>query len=144
HRVFMPLAYCHSPAVVYVFRCANRLLKHWRSTNMKQIVLEQPGQFKCGEAVDPANPGPGEALVKIKRIGICGTDLHAYRGKQPFFSYPRRLGHELGVDVIAVGDNPHGIKEGSRCAVEPYLTCGKCIACRGGKTNCCMELKCLG
>ena len=111
---------------------------------MRQIVLEQPGNFTSGETAHPGKPGPGEALVRIHRVGICGTDLHAFRGKQPYFTYPRRLGHELGVEVVAIGSGVENLKVGQRCAVEPYLTCGKCIACRAGKTNCCMELKCLG
>lgn len=89
-------------------------------------------------------PGPGEALVAVRRIGICGTDLHAFRGRQPFFQYPRVLGHELGVEVLAIGENVVNIAPGERCAVEPYLNCGTCIACRRGKTNCCVRLQVLG
>jgi 2-desacetyl-2-hydroxyethyl bacteriochlorophyllide A dehydrogenase len=83
----------------------------------------------------------------VRRIGICGTDLHAYQGNQPFFTYPRVLGHELGVEVVEVADGPEGgegIRAGDRCAVEPYLSCGSCIACRSGKTNCCVRLEVLG
>ena len=111
---------------------------------MKQVVLEQPGRFVASETAHPGKPTEGEALVKVRRLGICGTDLHAFRGKQPFFTYPRRLGHELGVEVVEVGPKVTELKAGDLCSVEPYLTCGKCIACRNGKTNCCMELKCLG
>ncbi len=111
---------------------------------MREIVLEQPGRFVARECPQPGRPGVGEALVRIYRIGICGTDLHAFAGRQPFFTYPRRLGHELGVEVVEVGPGDSSIKVGDRCSVEPYLTCGVCIACRAGKTNCCMELKCLG
>lgn len=92
----------------------------------------------------PETVAAHEALVRVHRVGICGTDLHAYQGSQPFFSYPRRLGHELGVEVIKVGAEVKKIKVGDACAVEPYLTCGKCIACVHGKTNCCVDLKCLG
>lgn len=111
---------------------------------MKTIVLDKPGAFRFTDTAPPARPGPGEALVRVRRIGICGTDLHAYRGKQPFFSYPRILGHELGVEVVEVAANNRGLAPGDRCAVEPYLNCGKCIACRRGKPNCCVELKVLG
>ena len=83
-------------------------------------------------------------LVRVHRIGVCGTDLHAFAGKQPFFTYPRVLGHELGVEVIDPGDAPGGLKAGDRCAVEPYLNCGRCIACRRGKPNCCTSLQVLG
>ena len=80
----------------------------------------------------------------MSRVGICGTDLHAFRGRQPFFSYPRILGHELGVVVTAVGHDVENVKIGDRCTVEPYLTCGTCIACQRGKTNCCEQMQVLG
>ncbi len=113
---------------------------------MKTIVLETPGEFRLIETAEPGAPGMGEALVRVKRIGICGTDLHAFRGRQPFFSYPRILGHELGVEVVALGETqqPHSLQVGDLCAVEPYLNCGICGPCRRGKTNCCQQLKVLG
>ena len=110
---------------------------------MLQIVLEQPGKFTAIDAAEPVRQ-PGDALVRVHRIGVCGTDLHAFAGRQPFFSYPRVLGHELGVEVIEPGDDPHGLKPGDRCSVEPYVNCGKCIACRSGKPNCCANIKVLG
>lgn len=111
---------------------------------MQTIILEEPGRFVLVDMAEPEAPGPGEALVRVRRVGICGTDLHAYRGRQPFFSYPRILGHELGVEVVALGSASDTLKVGDRCAVEPYLNCGECIACRQGKTNCCARLKVLG
>lgn len=110
---------------------------------MQTIVLEQPGTFRRIDTAPPPKPGPGEALVRVRRIGICGTDLHAYRGRQPFFSYPRILGHELGVEVVAAPGQSH-VRPGDCCAVEPYLNCGHCTACRRGKPNCCESLQCLG
>jgi 2-desacetyl-2-hydroxyethyl bacteriochlorophyllide A dehydrogenase len=110
---------------------------------MLQIVLEKPGQFTATDGPQP-HPAPGEALVRVHRIGVCGTDLHAFAGKQPFFTYPRIAGHELGVEVVEPGSDPHGLVTGDRCSVEPYLNCGRCIACRQGKPNCCAELKVLG
>ena len=110
---------------------------------MIAIALEKPGQFIAVDGPPPA-PAPGDALVRVHRIGICGTDLHAFGGRQPFFSYPRILGHELGVEVIDPGSDPNGLEAGDRCSVEPYLNCGRCIACRAGRSNCCAELKCLG
>lgn len=80
----------------------------------------------------------------MRNIGVCGTDLHAFRGRQPFFTYPRILGHELAVDVVDVGNDVTALKAGDRCAVNPYLNCGTCQACRRGKTNCCETLKVLG
>lgn len=111
---------------------------------MLQISLDQPGVFSArNDALEPT-PGPGDALVRVHRIGVCGTDLHAFAGRQPFFTYPRVLGHELAVEVIEPGSDPHGLKAGDRCSVEPYLNCGHCIACRRGKPNCCTDLKVLG
>jgi 2-desacetyl-2-hydroxyethyl bacteriochlorophyllide A dehydrogenase len=110
---------------------------------MLQIVLEKPGHFAVLDGPEPVL-APGEALVRVHRIGVCGTDLHAFAGKQPFFNYPRILGHELGVEVLDPGSAPHGLKTGDRCSVEPYINCGRCIACRRGKPNCCTDLKVLG
>ncbi len=110
---------------------------------MLTIVLEQPGGFAAVDRPEPA-AAPGTALVRVHRIGVCGTDLHAFAGKQPFFTYPRVLGHELGVEVLDPGDDPQGLKAGDRCSVEPYLNCGHCIACRRGKPNCCTTLQVLG
>jgi 2-desacetyl-2-hydroxyethyl bacteriochlorophyllide A dehydrogenase len=95
------------------------------------------------DAPVPERPGPGEALVRVRRVGVCGTDLHAFRGKQPFFTYPRIVGHELGVEVVEAGEAAP-LAPGDRCAVEPYLHCGTCLACRRGKTNCCVRLQTLG
>jgi threonine dehydrogenase-like Zn-dependent dehydrogenase len=110
---------------------------------MLTITLEEPGRFTAGDRPEPA-AAPGTALVRVHRVGVCGTDLHAFAGKQPFFSYPRVLGHELGVEVIDPGDAPHGLRAGDRCSVEPYLNCGTCIACRRGKPNCCASLQVMG
>jgi 2-desacetyl-2-hydroxyethyl bacteriochlorophyllide A dehydrogenase len=111
---------------------------------MQAVVLDKPGQFRVVDVGDPQILRPDEALLRIRRVGVCGTDQHAYRGRQPFFSYPRVLGHELGAEVLEIGPNHRGIKAGDRCAIEPYLNCGHCIACRRGKTNCCSQLRVLG
>lgn len=111
---------------------------------MLTIALEAPGKFLAlPDSARPEVPR-GNALVRIHRIGVCGTDLHAYRGRQPFFNYPRILGHELGVEVIEPGDPAAGLKKGDHCSVEPYMNCGRCVACRRGKPNCCTQLKVLG
>lgn len=114
---------------------------------MRTVILDRPGHLTLAETTPPTSLGPGEALVRVGRVGVCGTDLHAFRGDQPFFTYPRVLGHELGVEVLALGpggDDGRGIAPGDLCAVEPYLNCGRCIACRRGKTNCCVSLQTLG
>ena len=98
---------------------------------MKAIILNEPGQFLQTEKTDiPDKLAANEAIVRVHRVGICGTDLHAFEGVQPFFSYPRILGHELGVEILQVGENSEGLQVGDFCAVEPYLHCAHCVACR--------------
>jgi 2-desacetyl-2-hydroxyethyl bacteriochlorophyllide A dehydrogenase len=111
---------------------------------MKAIVLEQPGTFRLTTLDEPGIPGPGEALVRVRQVGVCGTDLHAYQGTQPFFTYPRILGHELGVEVVMTGALEQELAPGTSCAVEPYFHCGRCPACRRGKPNCCLNLQVFG
>lgn len=109
---------------------------------MQQIVLKEIENFISRE-IDEPTPSDAEALVKIRRIGVCGTDLHAFAGRQPFFDYPRVLGHELGVEVL---EAPAGcsIGVGDRCAIEPYLACGHCHSCKKGRSNCCETLQVMG
>lgn len=111
---------------------------------MNQVTLAEPGRFEFSSTAPAPQLQPGEALVRVHRIGVCGTDLHAYSGKQPFFEYPRVLGHELGVEVIDPGTEPGDLKAGDRCSVEPYMNCGRCVACRRGKPNCCTTLNVFG
>lgn len=111
---------------------------------MKAILLEKPQSFVPLDIDEPAAPAPGEALVRIHRIGICGTDYGGFLGKMPFYSYPRIPGHELGVEVLAVGDGVTNVKPGDRCSVEPYINCQTCYSCRRGLTNCCEAHKTLG
>lgn len=111
---------------------------------MRAIRLEQPKQFAYVDIDEPGTPGPGEAIVRTHRMGICGTDLSGYLGKFPFFKYPRIPGHELGVEVVAVGEGVSHVKPGDRCSVEPYMNCGRCYACRKGNGNCCVSLNVIG
>ena len=111
---------------------------------MKAIRLEEPGRFEHIEIEEAARPGPGEAVVRVHRVGICGTDLSGFLGKMPFFSYPRIAGHELGVEVVAVGEGVTNVRPGDKCSVEPYMNCGHCHACKKGAGNCCANLKVLG
>ncbi len=111
---------------------------------MKALSLEAPKQWKRIDVPGPASPGPGEALVRVHNVGICGTDIGGYLGKMPFFSYPRIPGHELGVEVEAVGPGVSNVRPGDRCSVEPYINCQKCHACTRGKTNCCEKHQTLG
>ncbi|WP_028550720.1 zinc-binding alcohol dehydrogenase family protein [Paenibacillus sp. UNC451MF] len=110
---------------------------------MKAIVCEKPNDFvmiKKNEIVKR----PGEALVRIRRVGICGTDYHAFRGEQAYFEYPRILGHELAGVIEDVGQNECDFKVGDQVTLVPYIHCGSCIACRSGKTNCCTEMQVMG
>jgi len=110
---------------------------------MKYIVCEEPGNFQLKEKEAPKRK-KGEALLKVNKVGICGTDLHAYTGNQPFFTYPRILGHELATQVVEIDENSKGIKAGDNVVIMPYLSCGHCVACRNGKTNCCTQIQVLG
>jgi alcohol dehydrogenase len=111
---------------------------------MKAIQLVQPKQFRVIDVPEPAAPGPGEAVVKVFRVGVCGTDYSGYLGKMPFFSYPRIPGHELGVEVVAVGPDVKNVKPGDRASIEPYINCQTCYSCTRGHTNCCESHQTLG
>lgn len=111
---------------------------------MKTVILEKPGSFTRTDRPSPSLSRPDEAIVRIRRIGVCGTDLHAYKGDQPFFSYPRVLGHELGVEILELGQSSPLLQVGDYCSVEPYYNCGACTACKMGKSNCCERLKVIG
>ena len=103
---------------------------------MNTIILKEPGKLEYIQTEIDAALEPDEALLKVHRIGICGTDMHAYHGNQPFFSYPRILGHELGVEVIEVGADVKNVSVGDKCSVEPYFNYKEDQAVRRGKTNC--------
>jgi 2-desacetyl-2-hydroxyethyl bacteriochlorophyllide A dehydrogenase len=109
---------------------------------MKVLTCITPGKLEYGTAETP-QVKPGNALLKIKRIGICGTDLHAFEGTQPFFSYPRVLGHELAAELVDAGD-AQGFEKGESVTFIPYFNCGHCIACRSGKPNCCVNIQVCG
>ena len=111
---------------------------------MKAIQLEKPGKFELIQIPEAASPGPGEALVRVHRVGICGTDISGYLGKMPFYSYPRIPGHELGVEVLGVGSDVTHVRAGDRCSIEPYINNQSSFASQRGSTNCCEELKVLG
>ncbi len=109
---------------------------------MKALVCTEPYRMDYIDLPEPQIKA-GHAIVRIKKIGICGTDLHAFQGTQPFFSYPRILGHELSGELVAFDDAP-GFQKGDSVTFLPYLNCGHCIACRAGKTNCCSSLQVCG
>lgn len=109
---------------------------------MKTLVCTQPGLFEYKNADMPLAT-PDHSIIKIKRVGVCGTDLHAFEGTQPYFEYPRILGHELAGELVSV-DNAPGFQVGEAVTFVPYFSCGVCIACRNGKPNCCSKIKVCG
>jgi 2-desacetyl-2-hydroxyethyl bacteriochlorophyllide A dehydrogenase len=109
---------------------------------MKALVCNKPGEFEYINKTRPELIG-GRAIIKIKRIGICGTDLHAYEGTQPFFTYPRVLGHELS-GLLVDFDGVQGFTGGEAVTFLPYFNCGECVACRAGKPNCCTQIQVCG
>jgi threonine dehydrogenase-like Zn-dependent dehydrogenase len=111
---------------------------------MKTVILNKPGEFVLDETPEPDAPGPGEVLVRVKHVGLCGTDIHAYHGRQPFFDYPRITGHELGVIIEALGEGVEGLEIGQHCSVEAYLAKPGDLAFSRGKTNCTSTTQCLG
>lgn len=111
---------------------------------MRAIQISEVKTLKPIEIEQPGAPGPGQALVRTHRMGVCGTDISCYLGKFPFFDFPRIPGHELGVEVLDVGDGVTNVATGDRCSIEPYMNCGECYPCRRGATNCCQNLKVIG
>src|SRR5678809_928144 len=109
---------------------------------MKTLVCTRPGEFSYEDRQAPG-PQKQHAIIRVKRVGICGTDLHAFEGTQPFFEYPRILGHELAGELVEFDDAP-GFEVGEKVSFIPYFHCGECIACRTGLTNCCANIKVCG
>jgi 2-desacetyl-2-hydroxyethyl bacteriochlorophyllide A dehydrogenase len=109
---------------------------------MKAVVCEEPFDLRLVDRAAP-EPAEGEVLVRIQRIGLCGTDYHIFAGRHPFLAYPRVIGHELSGQVVAAGAGSR-FSEGQLVAINPYLSCGTCIACRKGKPNACVNIRVLG
>ena len=109
---------------------------------MDILVCAAPGELKVEQRSRP-EPGPGEVLLRVRRVGICGTDMHIYRGTQPYLSYPRVMGHELSGEVVSAPEGSD-LAQGDQAYVMPYLSCGTCAACAKGKSNCCMNIRVLG
>jgi 2-desacetyl-2-hydroxyethyl bacteriochlorophyllide A dehydrogenase len=107
---------------------------------MRQAVMTEPGRIEFGQAPEP-KPGPGQILLRVKQIGVCGSDVHVNHGKHPFTSYPVVQGHEFSAVVEAVGDGVTGIEPGSKATARPQVVCGKCRPCRRGDYNICDTLK---
>ncbi len=111
---------------------------------MKSVYMEKPWNIEISDVQMP-KPKEGEALLRVKSAGICGSDIGAFRGTNGLVSYPRIIGHEIAGEVISIPENnKNGIKPGDRVIVDPYLYCGHCYPCSIGRTNCCVDLKVLG
>ncbi|TPN79412.1 zinc-binding alcohol dehydrogenase family protein [Mesorhizobium sp. CU2] len=110
---------------------------------MKAVVCRSPGELVLEDRAAPGAPAPGWARVAISHVGICGTDYHIFEGKHPFLAYPRVMGHEVSGTIVERGEGVD-LAVGEPVIVNPYLACGKCIACRHGKPNCCMKIEVLG
>lgn len=112
-------------------------------STMNVLICQQPKELVWKQREIPI-PGDNEALIKIKSVGICGTDIHAWGGNQPFFSYPRVLGHEICGEIVGLGKNIADLKNGQQVAVIPYVACQQCPACKSGRTNCCEKISVIG
>ncbi|KAA9000643.1 zinc-binding alcohol dehydrogenase family protein [Affinibrenneria salicis] len=110
---------------------------------MKSLVCLEPTKMVYQQRNKPS-PAPHEALIKIKNVGICGTDIHAWAGRQPFFSYPRVLGHEICGEVVATGAQVERLLPGQQVSVIPYVACQQCPACLSGRSNCCENISVIG
>lgn len=111
---------------------------------MKAVLLEKPWEIGVTN-IEQRPLKPGEALIRIRAAGICGSDIGAFRGTNGLVSYPRIIGHELAGEILSIPeDNPKGLKVGDHVVVEPYMYCGSCYPCSIGRTNCCEHLQVLG
>ncbi|HEY6925044.1 MAG TPA: alcohol dehydrogenase catalytic domain-containing protein [Steroidobacteraceae bacterium] len=111
-------------------------------TMMDVVICQQPGTLAIEQRPVPT-PASDEVLVRVRRVGVCGTDMHIFRGVQPFLTYPRVMGHEIAGEVVR---SPQGssLNPGQPVYVVPYLSCGRCSACRKGRPNCCTAIEVLG
>lgn len=109
---------------------------------MNTLVCQSPGQLEYITTQPPVLK-KDQAIIRIHRVGVCGTDLHAFEGTQPYFTYPRILGHELAGELVEA-DGVDGFNIGEWVTIMPYFHCGECIACRTGKPNCCVKLQVCG
>lgn len=111
---------------------------------MRAIQIDSPNQIEIAEVEKPLLT-PGNAIIEVKAMGVCGSDVHAYAGKSPNVTYPIIIGHETAGIVVEIDENnEYGIKRGDKIVLDPYMYCGECYPCSQGRTNCCESLKCLG
>ena len=109
---------------------------------MKAVICSEPGRLELVDRAKPGDPAEGWLRLAVSHVGICGTDYHIFQGKHPFLEYPRIMGHEISATVLDGGAS--GLAAGSPVIVNPYISCGHCVACRKGKPNCCVAIRVLG
>ena len=110
---------------------------------MRQAVMTEPGRIEFNEVPAPA-PGAGEILLRVRKIGVCGSDVHVWHGQHPFTSYPVVQGHEFSAVVEVVGEGVTKVKPGMKATAAPQEVCGVCNPCRRGDYHICDELKVRG
>lgn len=110
---------------------------------MKAIVIPTPGEIEIRELPMPEIK-EGEALLKVKYVGICGADVASFTGNQPFTTYPRIPGHEFSAEIVTIPENQKGLKPGDIVTCNPYFNCGKCYSCKRGFVNCCTDNQTMG
>lgn len=107
---------------------------------MKQAVMTTPGEILIHE-IEAPSPGPGEVLLRIQRIGVCGSDVHVYHGLHPYTSYPVVQGHEYSASIEALGPGVQGLEPGMKVTSTPQIVCGVCGPCQRGDYHICDDLK---
>ena len=110
---------------------------------MKAVSLDEPLKIRMKDMPVPTRKC-GEALIRVRAAGICGSDIGAYRGTNPLVSYPRIIGHEIAGEIVEIDANSMGLKAGDHVIFDPYLYCGNCYPCSIKRTNCCENLKVIG
>lgn len=114
-----------------------------RMNKMKAIVISKPGGIEIREVAMP-EVKEGEALLKVKYVGICGADVASFTGNQPFTTYPRIPGHEFSAEIVTIPENDRGLKAGDIVTCNPYFNCGECYSCKRGFVNCCTDNQTMG
>ena len=111
---------------------------------MKAVVVQEPGKATLADIPEPSN-NSGEALLQIRMIGLCGTDLNTFRGTNPLVTFPRVLGHEVAATILHAGSGlSNDLREGTAVTLAPYTACGGCASCLRGRPNACTSNQTLG
>lgn len=111
---------------------------------MKSVVLTQARKIEIQEHPVPQVNNPDDVLIRVKAVGICGSDVHAYDGSLSTIRYPRTIGHEVVGEVVSVGTAVEHVQPGDHVAMDPVVSCGQCLPCLNGRRNVCRDVKCMG